>query len=44
MADELRSQIQPLHDIIRALGDSIVSSGCWVRADDVIGTLAVQSI
>ncbi len=39
MPDELRSQIQPLHDIIRAMGlPLLIESG--VEADDVIGTLA----
>lgn len=39
MPDELRSQIEPLHAIIRAMGlPVIVESG--VEADDVIGTLA----
>lgn len=39
MPDELRDQIQPLHEIIRAMGFSlIVESG--VEADDVIGTLS----
>ncbi|TDF36241.1 DNA polymerase I [Alteromonadaceae bacterium M269] len=39
MPDELREQIEPLHEIIRAMGlPIIVESG--VEADDVIGTLA----
>ena len=39
MPDELRSQIEPLHNIIKAMGlPVIVESG--VEADDVIGTLA----
>ncbi len=39
MPDELRSQIAPLHTIIKAMGlPVIVESG--VEADDVIGTLA----
>lgn len=39
MPEELRSQIEPLHAIIRAMGlPVIVESG--VEADDVIGTLA----
>jgi DNA polymerase-1 len=39
MPDELRSQIQPLHDIIRAQGvPLLIREG--VEADDVIGTLA----
>ena len=42
MPDELRKQIQPLHDIIRALGiPLLVIEG--VEADDVIGTLAVAA-
>ncbi|MDB2330208.1 DNA polymerase I [Alteromonas sp.] len=39
MPDELRSQIAPLHTIVKAMGlPVIVESG--VEADDVIGTLA----
>lgn len=42
MPEELRSQIEPLHAIIRAMGlPIIVESG--VEADDVIGTLARQA-
>lgn len=42
MPDDLRKQIQPLHDIIRALGiPLLVIEG--VEADDVIGTLAVAA-
>ncbi|SUC08787.1 DNA polymerase I [Pasteurella canis] len=42
MPDELRQQILPLHNIIRALGiPLLVVEG--VEADDVIGTLAVQA-
>ncbi|MCC2616908.1 DNA polymerase I [Aestuariibacter halophilus] len=42
MPDELRSQIEPLHAIIRAMGlPIIVETG--VEADDVIGTLARQA-
>lgn len=42
MPDELRSQIEPLHTIVRAMGfPIIVESG--VEADDVIGTLAKQA-
>ncbi|MEL6868415.1 MAG: DNA polymerase I [Pseudomonadota bacterium] len=41
MPDDLRSQIQPLHDIVAAMGlPLLVVKG--VEADDVIGTLAVQ--
>ena len=42
MPDELRSQIQPLHAIIKALGIPLISVE-GVEADDVIGTLAVQA-
>ncbi|MGI5309994.1 DNA polymerase I [Rheinheimera sp. WS51] len=39
MPDDLRSQIEPLHKIIKAMGLPLISiSG--VEADDVIGTLA----
>ncbi|MGL5121642.1 MAG: DNA polymerase I, partial [Plesiomonas shigelloides] len=42
MPDELRSQIEPLHQMITALGlPLLVVSG--VEADDVIGTLAKQA-
>lgn len=42
MPDDLRSQIEPLHDVIRAMGlPLIVIPG--VEADDVIGTLAHQA-
>lgn len=42
MPDDLRSQIEPLHQIIQALGvPLLVISG--VEADDVIGTLATQA-
>ena len=42
MPDELRQQIAPLHDIIRAMGlPLIIEEG--VEADDVIGTLARQA-
>ena len=42
MPDDLRKQIQPLHDIIHALGiPLLVIEG--VEADDVIGTLAVAA-
>jgi DNA polymerase-1 len=42
MPDELRSQIQPIHDVIRAMGMPLISIG-GVEADDVIGTYAVQA-
>ncbi len=42
MPDELRVQIQPIHDIIKAMGlPLLVIDG--VEADDVIGTLAYQA-
>ncbi len=42
MPDELRSQIAPLHEIIKAMGlPLIVESG--VEADDVIGTLTKRA-
>jgi DNA polymerase-1 len=42
MPDELRCQIEPLHDIIRAMGlPLLLVEG--VEADDVIGTLAAQA-
>lgn len=42
MPDELRAQIQPIHNIIRAMGlPLVVEEG--VEADDVIGTLAQQA-
>lgn len=42
MPDDLRTQIEPLHQIIDALGLPLLCiSG--VEADDVIGTLAVQA-
>ncbi|MES9930740.1 MAG: DNA polymerase I [Candidatus Thiodiazotropha sp. 6PDIVS] len=42
MPEDLRCQIEPLHEIIQAMGLPLVMvSG--VEADDVIGTLAVQA-
>jgi len=42
MPDELRGQIEPIHDIVRAMGlPLLVVEG--VEADDVIGTLARQA-
>ncbi|WP_092879068.1 DNA polymerase I [Izhakiella capsodis] len=42
MPDDLRAQIQPLHDMVRAMGlPLLMVSG--VEADDVIGTLAQQA-
>ncbi|MDQ3287008.1 MAG: DNA polymerase I [Pseudomonadota bacterium] len=42
MPDELRSQVQPMCDIVQALGIDILRID-GVEADDVIGTLAVQA-
>ncbi len=42
MADDLRVQIEPIHDIVKAMGFPLLCvSG--VEADDVIGTLARQA-
>jgi DNA polymerase-1 len=42
MPDDLREQIEPLHEIIRAMGlPLIIEPG--VEADDVIGTLAAEA-
>jgi DNA polymerase-1 len=42
MPDELRQQIEPIHQIIRAMGlPMLIVDG--VEADDVIGTLAVEA-
>ena len=42
MPDELQVQIEPLHDMVRALGLPLISES-GVEADDVIGTLAKQA-
>ena len=42
MPDDLRSQIQPIHDIIKAMGLPLLVIPD-VEADDVIGTLARQA-
>ncbi len=42
MPDELRSQIEPIHNIIRAMGLPLLIID-EVEADDVIGTLARQA-
>ena len=42
MPDELRLQIEPIHQIIKAMGMPLLSIE-GVEADDVIGTLAVQA-
>lgn len=42
MPDDLRSQIQPIHDIIRLMGLPLLMQE-GVEADDIIGTLAKQA-
>ena len=42
MPDDLRSQIAPIHEIVRLLGWTVLAIG-GVEADDVIGTLAVAA-
>ncbi|MFM2641133.1 DNA polymerase I [Vibrio chagasii] len=42
MPDDLRCQIEPLHNVIRAMGLPLISIPS-VEADDVIGTLASQA-
>lgn len=42
MPDDLRTQIEPLHDIIQTMGVPIIKTPN-VEADDVIGTLALQA-
>ncbi len=42
MPDDLREQIEPLHEIIRAMGFPLVCID-GVEADDVIGTLSVKA-
>ncbi|MFQ6372846.1 DNA polymerase I [Shewanella sp. YIC-542] len=42
MPEDLRSQIQPLHDIIKALGLPLICQP-GVEADDIIGTLASRA-
>lgn len=42
MPDELRQQIEPLHELVRALGMPLLSVP-GVEADDVIGTLAASA-
>ncbi len=41
MPDELRVQIEPLHELVRAMGLPLISIE-GVEADDVIGTLATR--
>ncbi len=43
MPDDLRLQIEPLHEVIKALGFPLIAIP-KVEADDVIGTLAVQAV
>ena len=42
MPEELREQIKPLHELIKAMGLPLVMES-GVEADDVIGTLALQA-
>jgi len=42
MPDDLRCQIEPLHNVIKAMGLPLISIP-GVEADDVIGTLAAQA-
>jgi DNA polymerase I len=42
MPDDLRSQIQPVHDVVRAMGFPLLAIE-GVEADDVIGTLAKEA-
>jgi len=42
MPDELREQIEPIHEIVRAMGLPLICVA-GVEADDVIGTLARQA-
>ncbi len=42
MPDELRAQVEPLHEIVRAMGLPLLCVP-GVEADDVIGTLAAQA-
>lgn len=42
MPDDLRIQIEPLHNLIKAMGIPLISIP-GVEADDVIGTLATQA-
>ncbi len=42
MPDDLRCQIEPLHEVIKALGFPLIAIP-GVEADDVIGTLAIQA-
>ena len=43
MPDDLVSQVEPLHDLVKAMGLPLLAVE-GVEADDVIGTLAVQAL
>ncbi len=43
MPDDLRSQIDPIHEVVRLLGWAVLNVP-GVEADDVIGTLAVAGV
>ena len=43
MPDDLRAQIEPIHDVVKNLGWPILTVE-GVEADDVIGTLAVEAV
>ncbi|MBC7500169.1 MAG: DNA polymerase I [Herminiimonas sp.] len=43
MPDDLSRQIEPIHDVVRALGWPILMVD-GIEADDVLGTLAVQAV
>ncbi|MGB5643559.1 MAG: DNA polymerase I [Gammaproteobacteria bacterium] len=42
MPDDLKAQIEPLHQLVRAMGFPLISVE-GVEADDVIGTLAIRA-
>ncbi|MBK4784958.1 MAG: DNA polymerase I [Pantoea sp. Pent] len=42
MPDDLRAQIAPLHEMVKAMGLPLLAVSC-VEADDVIGTLALEA-
>ena len=42
MPDDLRAQIEPIHEVVRLMGWTVLAIG-GVEADDVIGTLAVTA-
>ena len=41
MPDDLRSQIEPIHEVVRLLGWPVLMVP-GIEADDVIGTLALH--